>query len=498
MSESIPIATPATPLVVSDATVVRLGSNRKGCCCTTECLLVYSIVNEKITMAALLLASIFFLSDGLLMRGYTYFLGTQLLGSGVSLVLSVRAASTSNPIKRYYLGGIAAGVHVGLTLTFIVFELVLSYDYSEKCTLFKTIDERVFNFAFAYNCDGVLLKLAAIFAFLPLTIFRVLGSWANISKCCMYRNKGSMTFEPQEATSFTPLVEDPVAVVENPNDRGDVMAGAVQERPRESFVDDLLSPQTIVSVTDVPRRHSRKVFSFALGACSLVSASIAYSFFVNDFSEAEGSCPVVNLTFPAYNGSIGGTDITPLIFRAKPATGVEVDHCGWRRWGNQGTCVRYPFNYTYFGQSEMGEAVADRLLPGSGIFGGGSESFDNETGSCEEMLGLFSCATYSAKAGDFITVVKNGEIHLNVCPGWCSRLFRACSTSWCDGMDTAEQCCKSLNPSSAGPATGPGTWATMKEDTSKPNNGCYSNAHYEVPSSHLWLLVVASLVANLA
>ena len=132
------------------------------------------------------------------------------------------------------------------------------------------------------------------------------------------------------------------------------------------------------------------------------------------------------------------------------------------------------------------------------IFGGGSESFDNETGSCEEMLGLFSCATYSAKAGDFITVVKNGEIHLNVCPGWCSRLFRACSTSWCDGMDTAEQCCKSLNPSSAGPATGPGTWATMKEDTSKPNNGCYSNAHYEVPSSHLWLLVVASLVANLA
>ena len=89
----------------------------------------------------------------------------------------------------------------------------------------------------------------------------------------------------------------------------------------------------------------------------------------------------------------------------------------------------------------MGEAVADRFLNNLNSDG------NNESDSCSTMLGLFSCATYSPNAGNFITLVKNGEIHMNVCPDWCSRLFHACSTTMCDSKDTAEECCNTLNPS---------------------------------------------------
>ena len=520
-NNNIPIAqaTPATNTNVPSSYETNnniipgvISRSEKVTCCA-DCLHIYSIINEKVALGSLVLSFFFCLSDGRHMRGYTYFLFSQIFGSIVSILLNLNISPAESPrsaIKRYYVSGIATGWQIALTTSFIFFQLALLYDYSEKCTTFKTIDERIFNFAFAYNCDGTYLTLAEIFVFGPITIFRIIGLITQVSKCCLHRNKRRMNTNNNnndnnamyQSQFSAPLVghimriddpEIPVATAgtnRTSNDNNN-------NNTSSSFVNDILYPHTIVAVNDVPRKHSRKILVLAIIAFWILFIGTSITFFMNDYAEMDGgNCPVVNKTLIPYqiNGTTGGTTITSMIFRSKPAKGVEVDHCGWTRWGDQSTCVKYPFNYTYFGQEIMGEAVADRLLPAGGIFSGGTETADNETGSCQTMLGLFSCATYSSRSGDFITLVKNGEIHMNVCPDWCSSLFNACSNTWCDGLKNAEECCNSLNPDPNLYGNADGTWVKMKENKNMPNNGWYSKGHrMMIPSFNLVLILICML-----
>ncbi len=462
-------------------------------CCST-CLWFYSIFNERYLMVNLLISCLFCLSDGRIMKGYMFFLLLQVLGSMVIILLNFKILSDISSIQKYYLSGIVTGLSFGLAFSFVAFQLALGYDYMEKCTYFKPVNERSFNFAFAYNCDGAYLTLAQIFGFFPITIMRILGWIAETTKCCLHRTKGGDHFEPIANVRHS---SQSMGTTFNNNGNNYVNNEQNGSRSRESFVDDIFSPGQIVAVLDIPRRHSGKVCCRGLLSFLLIVIATISTFFINDYAETKGSCPVVNVTMSPYNDedNAGGTAITSLIFRSKPAIGVEVDHCGWRRWGSQGTCVKYPFNYTYFGQPVMGEAVADRLLTGLNFNSAGSNESVANHNACSNMLGLFSCATYSPKAGNFITLVKNGEIHMNVCPDWCYRLFHACSTTWCDTKNTAEECCNTLNPSTYYSIGAEGTWVTMAENKSKPGNGCYSAGHHNAPSMSVWLFLVINLLS---
>jgi hypothetical protein len=376
-----------------------------------------------VTILLLLFSFLFCLANGRNMRGYTWFLWSQILGSAIQILLNWREAPSR---EKYCLTGFGAGLHLGLTCAFAAFHFALVYDFAEKCQQFKSIEDRTFNFAFAYNCDDSYLAVAEMVVFVPIMVLRVVGLLVEASKCLAFRVK--------ETDAVTPLVSAP---------------GATQ------------------------RSCGPAVYAF-LAFVIAIAASVP-TFFINDYSEVEGSCPIVNLTLTGKHGGAAAS-----LFRAKPAKGVELKECGWRRWQKLGTCVKYPFNYTNFGATSMSDVTVGQYIP----------PFDsNDTDPCDTMLGLFSCATHSGRAGDYINYVKGEEIHMNVCPDWCDRLFRACSKSRCKQADTAEECCKSLSSSNRA--------VNMVKDTSKPNNGCYSKAHQDGPSVYVLLsLLFGTLMMN--
>ena len=134
-NNNIPIAqaTPATNTNVPSAYETNnnniipgvISRSEKVTCCA-DCLHIYSIINEKVALGSLVLSFLFCLSDGRHMRGYTYFLFSQIFGSIVSILLNLNISPAESPrsaIKRYYVSGIATGWQIALTTSFIFFNL---------------------------------------------------------------------------------------------------------------------------------------------------------------------------------------------------------------------------------------------------------------------------------------------------------------------------------------------------------------------------------------
>jgi hypothetical protein len=157
-----------------------------------------------------------------------------------------------------------------------------------------------------------------------------------------------------------------------------------------------------------------------------------------------------------------------------------------------GSCIRYPYDFEKVGQVEMDDPAEGRAVP----TGGGSAN-------CTRLLGLFSCATYSPTAGDFITgmALVNGtdpttstiDFQITVCESFCEQLLDACSvvnesnpaaaTPLCGGATGAADCCGRL---------GPGVTMVANDTAGK----CYSGA--AAVTARWQLLVAAAVVAALA
>ena len=405
-------------------------SQPRGC---AACLISWSTCNEVTAIVFLLLSFLFCLANGRSMVGYTVFLSSQILGSAAHYYLSLYEYKEDHFTVRT----VATCLQLGLTCAFAAFQFALVHDYEEKCNQFKSIEDRTFNFAFAYNCDGVYLALAQIFVLLPITVCRGLGSLIEFPKCC-YSKKNTRRDTPAA-----------VAIIDN------------NEDPQNS------EPLRFSGSAAAAKCSVQPAF-LGCATFAIVLAATVPSFYINNYAEIEASCPAGNVTSPS-------------LFRAKPAKGVELKECGWRRWEGHGTCVKYPFNPTNFGATTM-ESVR---------VGKWTQYSYNYTDPCDVMLGLFSCAIHSGRSGDFITHVEGLNVEMNVCPDWCDRVFEACG-----GMDkrplgrhfdTAEKFCKNLGSANRA--------VDVTEDVSKPNNGCYNKGFNKVPSSMaLWLsLLVVTL-----
>ena len=169
--------------------------------------------------------------------------------------------------------------------------------------------------------------------------------------------------------------------------------------------------------------------------------------FLSGVKDAAGTCPT------AANFTGQAQAIAEKIFRPAPLTGIELPDCGWRT-SQGGSCVLYPYDFASFNRTDMTDPMDGRYTQ--------SESSGDGNNLCTDLLGLFSCATYSPDVGRFLTgmALANEPIagpdynyrtpinfRIRVCEDFCVRLFGVCAglnTSEggvCAGAATPTDCC---------------------------------------------------------
>ena len=200
-----------------------------------------------------------------------------------------------------YTSGVMTGLQLGLTVAAAAFICVLGYDYIEKCSWYKPIESRVFNSAFAFSCNSVWVYVTIILYCVPLLVtrcFALQGAASEWRRC----QESNRTFE------------------------------------------ELVDKKECVEELNTFDESNGKTSRVCWGVAFLVFAAVTPSFCIKDFEEVDGSCPVVGKTLPPFSSTEyrGGTNITHVMFREKPAKGVEINECKWRTWQG-GTCVKYPF-----------------------------------------------------------------------------------------------------------------------------------------------------------
>ena len=333
-----------------------------------------------------------------------------------------------------YTSGVMTGLQLGLTVAAAAFICVLGYDYIEKCSWYKPIESRVFNSAFAFSCNSVWVYVTIILYCVPLLVtrcFALQGAASEWRRC----QESNRTFE------------------------------------------ELVDKKECVEELNTFDESNGKTSRVCWGVAFLVFAAVTPSFCIKDFEEVDGSCPVVGKTLPPFSSTEhrGGTDITHVMFREKPAKGVEVNECKWRTWQG-GTCVKYPFDPKYF-EDNRGEVVPER-----------HESFlfsnTNSSDECDTVIGLLNCAIYSPRAGKFVYKVTAERIGMRLCSEWCNEVFDACRSSRCKGTKTPEDCCDFVSRY--------GVTVVAQNSTE-----CYSQGHHIIPPRFLvWFLFgsVASIL----
>jgi hypothetical protein len=379
--------------------------------------------------------------------GYWYFLFSQLVGSVLNMAMIKRLRLTGSPSVRHYTSAVMAGLQLGLTVAAAAFICVLGYDYTEKCSWYKPIESRVFNSAFAFSCNSIWVYLAMGLYCVPLLVTRCFALQGATSEWRRFQ-ESNRTFASTLAAPLNP-----------------------------SETEELSDKKESVEKLNTFGQSDDKTSRVCWGVAFFVLATVTPSFFVKDYEIVGGSCPVVGKTLPPFSSTEhrGGTDITHVMFREKPAKGVEVNECKWRAWQG-GTCVKYPFDPKYF-EDNRGEVVPER-----------HESFlfsnTNSSDECDTVIGLLNCAIYSPRAGKFVYKVTAERIGMRLCSEWCNEVFDACRSSRCKGTKTPEDCCDFVSRY--------GVTVVAQNSTE-----CYSQGHHIIPPRFLvWFLFgsVASIL----
>ena len=402
----------------------------------------FSIGPDTIAIIWTVFSLWFFQTDNKFASGYWYFLASQLVGSVLNIALAKRLHLKGSPSARHSTSGVMTGLQLGLTVAAAAFICVMGYDYMEKCYWYKPIESRVFNAAFAFSCNRIWVYLAILFYCVPLLVtryFALQGAASEWRRC----QESSRTLAP---TLMVPLCPSETETLSDEKESGEE-----------------------VNAFDEP---NGKTSTMCWGVAFIVLAALVPSFFIKDYKIVGGSCPVVGKTLPPFSSTEnrGGTNITHVMFREKPAKGVEINECKWRTWDG-GTCVKYPFDPKYFGDNRE-EVVPDRH----------ADILYNMSGGCKAIIGLFNCAIYSPRAGKFVYEVTREQIGMRVCSDWCNEVFVACRSSRCIGM-RPELCCKMAS----------GYDVTV---VAQNNGECYSQGHHTIPP-RLLVWVFCGLVASM-
>ena len=404
---------------------------------------VFSIGPDIIAIIWTVFSLWLFLTGNNFASGYWYFLASQLVGSVLNIALAKRLHLTGSPSARHSTSGVMTGLQLGLTVAAAAFICVIGYDYMEKCSWYKPIESRVFNAAFAFSCNSIWVYLTILFYCVPLLVtryFALQGAASEWRRC----QESNRTLAP---TLMVPLCPSET----------------------ETLSDEKESAEEVNAFDE----SNGKTSTMCWGVAFIVLAALVPSFFIKDYEIVGGSCPVVGKTLPPFSSTEnrGGTNITHVMFREKPAKGVEINECKWRTWDG-GTCVKYPFDPKYFGYNRE-EVVPDRHA---------SHFFYNMTGGCGDIIGLLNCAIYSPRAGKFVYEVTKEQIGMRLCSDWCNEVFVACRSSRCIGK-TPERCCQSVS----------GYDVTV---VAQNNGECYSQGHHTIPP-RLLVWVFYGLVASM-
>ena len=218
------------------------------------------------------------------------------------------------------------------------------------------LEQRLLAVAFPYNCISIYKDVTVVYLIyslilkLPSTAFAI-QRWRSVQAQQVVNDSRSEHLLSQSAAD---------------NGTGNALAHV----PGLSGVRDQLD--------DKIRNISTLLFaSLVLLALGLSSCGF---FLRSQTPHTAGHCPD-----DVYNNSYQAD-----IFRSHPVKGGEISHCKWRTW-NEGSCIRYPYDYELLGHTEMDDPALGRWT--------GTNMLNT---TCGDIKGLLSCATYSPHVGDFL------------------------------------------------------------------------------------------------
>ena len=383
-------------------------------CCCVACGAAAQIVLQLAFAMFMNFMLLFGQTGNTVSRGWSVMLGglwclaaVECLATCAVLSGSAGEQVSAGTYARAAVSAAASALSAALLLAFLGAVL---YDYSAKCSDEEQLQERWFSVAHPFNCTpgGELLAIwNALYVFCFLIVPKAAIMLLSCTTCCWHRKH-----------------------------LDDARAAGLQQ----ALLPGGTNEQSPGWVSLVP--------AAVLGLLTAAAGAAALSGqFLSGVEDAAGTCPT------AANFTGQAQAIAEKIFRPAPLTGIELPDCGWRT-SQGGSCVLYPYDFASFNRTYMTDPMDGRYTQ--------SESSGDDGNLCTDLLGLFSCATYSPDVGRFLTgmALANEPIagpdynyrtpinfRIRVCEDFCVRLFGVCAglnTSEggvCAGAATPTDCC---------------------------------------------------------
>eukprot|EP01045_Picozoa_sp_COSAG04_P024452 COSAG04_NODE_3053_length_3233_cov_17.496490_1_plen_481_part_00 len=382
-------------------------------CCCVACGAAAQIVLQLAFAMFMSFMLLFGQTGNTVSRGWSVMLGglwclaaVECLATCAVLSGSAGERVSAGTYARAAVSAAASALSAALLLAFLGAVL---YDYSAKCSDEEQLQERWFSVAHPFNCTpgGELLAIwNALYVFCFLIVPKAAIMLLSCTTCCWHRKH----LDDARAAGLQQAL----------------LPGTDEQSP--GWVS--LVPAAVLGL-----------LTAAAGAAALSGL------FLSGVKDAAGTCPT------AANFTGQAQAIAEKIFRPAPLTGIELPDCGWRT-SQGGSCVLYPYDFASFNRTYMTDPMDGRYTQ--------SESSGDGNNLCTDLLGLFSCATYSPDVGRFLTgmALANEPIagpdynyrtpinfRIRVCEDFCVRLFGVCAglnTSEggvCAGAATPTDCC---------------------------------------------------------